>query len=339
MRILGERTETRVLKADVLQSLLRETGSVANQIAKGNIDFKMSEIFLKSELADSFLALKGNLAAIREQESRRNWFNDGIFQINELLRNSQSLQINELLNKSLSKLVRLVDAFQGSIVTISNESNEDTLVIAASFAVDRTTQNNRSIQLGEGLLGQCVLEKSPVYLTDLPSGFFKISSGLGEAKPSTLLIVPMVYREESVGAIELGFFHQLGQHQLEFVNKASEIIAAVVHGNFEKEKMRQILILTQKQADELKAKEEVMQRQMDQMAAMQELLNRSEIELRRRLKETEEALAKEKNNEISKIREEEKLLLESKLDTQRKSYEIIIDRLKAKLQNASKINN
>jgi hypothetical protein len=82
-----------------------------------------------------------------------------------------------------------------------------------------------------------------------------------------------------------------------------------------------------------------MQRQMDQMAAMQELLNRSEIELRRRLKETEEALAKEKNNEISKIREEEKLLLESKLDTQRKSYEIIIDRLKAKLQNASKINN
>lgn len=295
MRILGDRPERKFLKLDVLQSLLKETGSVANQIASGNIDFAMSENFLKSELADSFLALKGNLTNIREEESRRSWLNNGIVQMNELVRNAQSLSLSELLDKSLSKLVRMVDAFQGSMVTISNDAAEKSLVVAASFAVDRALQKHRRIQIGDGLLGQCVLEKAPVYLTDLPAGFFKISSGLGEAKPTTLLIVPMAYKEECVGAIELGFFQKLAQHQLEFVNKVSEIIAAVILNDLERERMRQIISLTQRQADELKAKED----------------------------------------EISRIREEEKLLLESKLDTQRRSYEMIIEKLKAKLQAIS----
>lgn len=326
---LGQR---KVSDVTVAGPLVREALSLVNQITKGSVEFDMTERFAKSELGPSFLAMQNYIRSIFEQEKEREWLNSGVARMNELCRSTGEEAMASLLNRALVEIVRRVDAFQGSIFSVVSAESESFLERVATYASEWQKRSSSRLPTGVGLIGQCILEKASLYLTDLPDGYLKISSGLGECKPGSLLIVPLVCRDESIGAIELAFLKPIKTHQQELVAKCAAIIASVVMDQSEKEQMRMLLALAQKQASELQEKEELMRQNLDEMQAMQEQLERNELDLKEKLTALELELESERRNEISRIREEEKMLLESKLETQKKSYEMIIERLRQKIQ-------
>lgn len=329
---LGQRKAT---EGSHVLPLVHEALSLVYQITNGNVDYTMTERFSKSELGPAFLAMQNYIRSIIEQKKEHEWLNSRVAHMSEVLRNTEREEMSPLLNRALIELVRSVGAVQGSIFALVSAEAEAFLDRVAAYAVERQKQSAERIPAGIGLIGQCVLEKTPVYLTDLPAGYLKISSGLGECKPGSLLIVPLVWREESIGAIELAFLKPVKEHEKEMVSKCADITASIMLELAEKEKMQNLLALAQRQASALKEKEVLMQHNLERMQAMQEQLERNEHDLKDRLKTMEQELENERRKEIFRMREEEKMLLESKLETQRKSYELIINRLKEKIGNTT----
>jgi PAS domain S-box-containing protein len=125
------------------------------------------------------------------------------------------------------------------------------------------------------MIGQCVLEKSSVHLTNLPGDYLKITSGLGEALPRNLLIVPLLLNQEVFGVIELASFRMFEPHQRMFIEKLAESIASTVSNVRINEQTRSLLHETQQQAEQVRSQEEEMRQSMEELSATQEEMQRA----------------------------------------------------------------
>ena len=106
----------------------------------------------------------------------------------------------------------------------------DDIELIASYAYERTKHIKKTIQSGEGLVGRCVQEGSTIFLTDIPEGYLKIKSGLGEDDPKSLIIVPIRLNELIVGVIEIASLEVIQDFQIEFVERIGSSIASSFSG-------------------------------------------------------------------------------------------------------------
>jgi GAF domain-containing protein len=316
-----------------LKFIVNEIGEVIEKIQTGNLNIELSETVRNSKLGFPVQSLLGYLQSIKEEEGKRAWFNKGLSFFLEILKNNQGVAMDKLLDRALSELIKYIGANQGAIFILNKEGDNLFLEMVACYAYEKKKYISKRQHIGEGLAGQCVLERDIIYLKNIPRDYVAITSGLGEATPRNVIITPLMISEVVVGVIELASFAELSQYEIDFIKKISESLASLIKSGREKIKLEEVLEMTQRQAEELRSQEEEMRQNLEEMEALQEQLSRNEIELKRRLQDMEQALLKEKSSEIARIREEEKQLLESKLETQKNMYEIIINKLKDKLKN------
>jgi len=127
-------------------------------------------------------------------------------------------------------------------------------------------------------VGQVFLERSTVVLKDVPKGYTHITSGLGEATPKNVLIVPMIYNEKTEGVVEIAGFEEWKEHQRHFMDKATEYMAAALSSVRSTYKMKLVLEQMQTQTEQLHAQEEEMRQNMEELAATNEEMKRKEAE-------------------------------------------------------------
>lgn len=317
------------------EDLIREVTEVISQIQKGNLNVKMSEKTRDTKLANSLHLMVEYLNEVKQQEESRTWFNKGLSFFLELIRNKDDYSFEMLMDRCLAELIKYIGANQGAIFILKEEEVEPYIEMVACYAYDRKKFLSKRQSLGEGLAGQAIIEKDTIYLKSIPSDYVRITSGLGEATPRNVFIAPLTINDVVVGVIELASFNELKETQINFIKKIAENLASLIKSGSEKKRLEEVLTISQQQTEVLKSQEEEMRQNMEEMTAMQEQLARNESELKRKLTEMEQELFKEKNTEIQKIREEEKRLLESKLESQKRSYELIIDRLKFRLKQVT----
>lgn len=269
-----------------LQEGLKSYASIAQKIGEGILDEEYTVIGEDDILGNSMLKMRDSLKFAAEEEKKRkqedeerNWVAMGLAKFGDILRtNYQSTKdLGEIV---IQNLVKYLDANQGGIFQVNDDNeSEKHLELLSAFAYDRKKYLTKKIMIGEGLVGACAIEKKSIYMTQVPQGYISITSGLGDANPDCLLIVPMRLEEKVFGVIEIASFRKLEKYEIEFVEKVAESIASTISTVKINARTTFLLQQSQQQAEEMAAQEEEMRQNMEELQATQEESARREFEL------------------------------------------------------------
>jgi CHASE3 domain sensor protein len=194
----------------------------------------------RATLAGNLLQLRDKLKQVKEEDEKRNWINEGLTAFSELTRQHQN-EIKVLCEQCVKYLAKYLSAQQAGIFLLKEENGEVFLSLEACYAFDRKKFSEKRIELGEGLIGQTYLEGEPVRLKELPNGYTHITSGLGEAMPKYMVIIPFKTDSKIPAIIEMFSFSELEDHHLRFLQRAGEVLASAIITTQTALKMKQLI--------------------------------------------------------------------------------------------------
>ncbi|CAK8711183.1 MAG: signal transduction histidine kinase [Candidatus Electronema aureum] len=225
----------------------------------------------------------------------------GIAELSEQTRGQQDARM--LAQTITSFLVRYLGAQMASLY-LADKSGK-ALLMTGSYAFSKRKGLNSMIELGEGLAGQAALEKSLISVTDLPEGYVRISSTLGDAAPCNIVAAPFLHEDRLVGVIELASFKEFSDADMNFLRDVTSSIAIVFDVARRRQEVQELLEETQRQSEELRHQSEELKTTNEELEAQtvalkefQEELESQQAELEAtnsRLKEKTEALISQKN--------------------------------------------
>ncbi len=206
----------------------------------------------------------------RKQEQQQNWVTQGLAKFADILRQDND-DINELSYNIISNLVNYVDAKQGGVFIINDNDEKDKhFELTACYAYSRKKFLEKRIEWEEGLVGACALEQETIFLTDIPDEHVTITSGLGEAKPGCLVMVPLKVNDEVHGVIELASLKVFEKFEIDFLEKLAESIASVISSVKINLQTARLLKESQEQAKILESQEDEMRRNMEEVSYAKE---------------------------------------------------------------------
>ena len=261
------------------ETAIEKASHFIKEIEKGNldIDFSIDEQASPDEtntLQESLVSMRNQLKKISQDEKERNWATEGLAKFADILRQDNN-DLKALADCVLSNLVKYLNANQGALFMLNDEDHHDAhLEMMACYAYDRKKYMKRRISFGEGLAGQSFLEKEAIYMTKVPDHYVSIGSGLGDARPSVLLIVPLKINNEVFGVVELASFREIKPYQQEFVARLGESIASTISSARIANRTKVLLEESQQQAEEMRAQEEEVRQNMEELTATQEEMSR-----------------------------------------------------------------
>ena len=280
---------------NIMLNRLKQTTNFANKIGEGDLDIELENLNEEDVLGQSLMRMRDNLRIAKQKEDqnkkeaeKRAWATKGFAEFAEILRNSGNKNIEELSTDIIINIVKYTNSNQGGIFILNdNDKNDIQLELTAAYAYDRKKYVDKTIKLGEGLVGTCAIEKKSIFITDVPDNYLKITSGLGKSNPRCILIVPLKLEDEVFGVIELASFNVYEDYQIKFIEKLGESIASTLSTTKTNILTQELLEQSQQQQEELAATEEEMRQNLEEMQATQEQLEEQNIEIQRRNNEME----------------------------------------------------
>ncbi len=256
---------------------LNEKAGFSKNIGEGKLDSELKILSDKDILGKSLVEMRNSLIKAKEEEKirkiedgKRTWANEGLAKFADILRQNND-DFTELSNQIIQNLVNYLNANQGGLFVINKDKDEDNSIqLLSAFAYDRRKYIKKEIEMGEGLIGTCAQEKKTIYMTDIPQDYISITSGLGGANPGSLLIVPLKLDDNVLGIVEIASFKEIEKHEIKFVEKVAESIAATLSAVRVNIRTAELLEKSQQQAEEMAAQEEEMRQNMEELQATQE---------------------------------------------------------------------
>jgi len=255
----------------------KQNMAFAAEIARGNLTVAKSKEE-SDELGCSLIEMQEKLREAQEREKREKFMNIGLAEVSDILRkNVHSLQ--DLSDKVLAYLVKYLKANQGALfIADESETKNEQLTMTACYAYDKKKFLEKTIRPGQGLVGQTYLEKKTTYLKEIPQNYVAVTSGLGEATPGHLLIVPLIVNENIEGVLEVASFKEFSNDAIEFLERVGESIASMATSSKASTRTARLLEASKASEEELRATEEEMRQNNEELQAIQEELGRKERE-------------------------------------------------------------
>lgn len=282
---------------EIIDQTIQNTRKASNFIknmANSNYDVDWegldeTNIKLNSDtLAGDLINMREQLKKVKNEDEKRNWMNEGLATFSELVRNNQH-DSQLLADKCVSFLTKYLNGQQASLFVLSGEENDQHLNLVSCYAFDKKKWIEKRVELGNGLVGQAFLEGETIRLKQIPRGYTSITSGLGDATPGFLVIVPLKYDIHTVALIELASFEEFQAHHIMFLQKAGEFLASAILNSQNTQKMQALLENARVNEEQMRQREEEMRQNMEELQATQEELVRKEKEMQKRLSETKMA--------------------------------------------------
>lgn len=269
-----------------LQKVMKFTVAIGN----GKYDEDIVIFKNQGQISQAIHIMRDSLKKSNEEDKNRNWAAEGLAKFAEILRSSNDLKI--ISDNIVSNLVKYTNSNQASLfITNTNDPKNVFLELKATYAYNKKKFLEAQILPGEGLVGQVYLERQTIYLTDVPQNYVKITSGLGEATPNVVLIVPIQINEDIEGVLEIVSFNSYLPHEIAFIEKLSENIATIVAGTKINERTNHLLQVSQQQTEDLRSQEEEVRQNMEELSATQEEMVRKENEYVNKINALEQKLA------------------------------------------------
>lgn len=265
---------------------INKNANIAKQIGEGNFNINID----KNEndiLTMSLLRMKDNLLKNSESEAEQSWIATGRDQISTILRLHNNLE--ELAYETIQSLIQYINAIQGAFYFF--DEDDQTLKNIATYAYNRKKYVNQKFNVGQGLVGQVAYEMASIYRTEIPDFYVTITSGiLGDKRPSSLLIVPLISDDKLQGVIEFASLDsEIPELKIKFIEQLSSIIAQTVFNLKVNSRTERLLTDAQKMTQELKENEEELKQNAEEMKATHDELEKTNTSLEEKITEVENA--------------------------------------------------
>lgn len=259
---------------------LRATTTFAENIGNGNYQSDFRPLSEHDVLGNALINMRDNLSKVAEDDKKRNWATEGLAKFGELLRTNNN-DVQKLSEEIISSLVKYIKGNQGAIYIIDDEETEGELTMSmkACYAWDKKKFLNQKIFKGEGLAGQAWQEGDSIYLTEVPQNYIRITSGLGDSNPSSVLITPLKLNDQVFGVVEVASFHVFQDFEIDFVKKMAESIASTISSVKVNARTQRLLEESQQMTEQMRAQEEEMRQNMEELQATQEEMARKEKDM------------------------------------------------------------
>jgi CheY-like chemotaxis protein/signal transduction histidine kinase/HAMP domain-containing protein len=279
------------LLAANLTTQVRAIAEVATAVTKGDLtrSIQVDARGEVAELKDNINTMIDNLRLTTDRNTEQDWLKTNLAKFTNMLQGQRDLTtVGRLL---LSELTPLVNAHQGVIYQVEGEGDEkrDRLNLLSAYADDGANGHRQTLALGEGLIGQCAVDKRRMLITDMPDSAVPISSALFTMPPRNNIVLPVLFESQVKAVIELASIHEFTALQTMFLEQLTTSIGIVLNSIEATMQTEGLLKQSQQLAGELQAQQKELQQTNDQLEQKAQQLAERNVEVERKNQEIEQA--------------------------------------------------
>lgn len=302
----------------IMKSIIRrleQVTTVITSVDPCNVDhLPRIKVTTKDQIGEIAYAFNNMAQALEVQAQNEKTLKQSMLEKSWL---DEKLSEITMIYQGVSELETLVKLFINKITTIVGaefavfyikEDDKNCLKKLVAYADREQEVGSNSIKFGEGLVGQCAIEKRSISLTNVPNNYIKITSGLGYASPNSIILLPVEFEGEVIAVLELASFEDFSAIQRHLLEQVTKNLGTTLNSIKGQMKVKQLLEESQTLTEELQA-------QSEELMSQQEELKSTNEELEQQYKESEK-----KTKELKNIKEElEEKAREVALSSQYKS--------------------
>jgi HAMP domain-containing protein len=248
-----------------LTTQVRAIAEVATAVTKGDLTRSVT-VEVQGEVAalkDNINEMIRNLKDTTGRNKEQDWLKTNLAKFTQMMQGQRDLlTVSQLI---LSELAPLVEAHSGIFYIADTEEDKVVLELLATWACDKQSTPEK-FELGNGLIGQCAMEKKRIILTDIPADYIRVTSGLGKAAPLNVVVLPVLFEGNIKAVIELGSFHRFSNVHIAFLDQLTESIGIVLNTIAANMRTEELLKQSQALAEELQQTNQALKEKAEQLA-------------------------------------------------------------------------
>ncbi|MCP4715259.1 MAG: GAF domain-containing protein, partial [Deltaproteobacteria bacterium] len=223
----------------------------ADAVSKGDYAQQVTPRSNMDTLGNALVRMIETLRTISAQNERESRLRNGQAELNDIIRGDHNKVV---LTESV--ITYLADYFGAQVGAFYLAATDGMLELTASYAYRKCNDLSSRFAVGESLVGQAARERKPIIISEVPEDYIRITSGLGNAVPNTILLYPIVLMDDLKGVIELGSLRSFSDEDLEFMDQVGENIAIALNSADARQHVQDLLEQSQAQSEELAAQQQ-----------------------------------------------------------------------------------
>ncbi|WP_425469460.1 HAMP domain-containing protein [Paraburkholderia azotifigens] len=315
-----------------LTTQVRAIAEVATAVTQGDLTRSITVEALGevAALKDTINEMIRNLRDTTQVNTEQDWLKTNLAKFSRMLQGQKNLvAVGHLI---LSELAPVVGVQQAEFFVLDSSEHAASLRLMASYASKGHLSHGKRVQLGEGLVGQCAVERRKILLEPSADEPIRITSGLMSIVPHNVLVLPVVFEGQVKGVIELASSERFNPIHLAFLDQLTESIGIVINTIEANTRTEDLLKQSQSLAHELQSRQEELQTTNEELQEKARLLAHQNQEVERKNAEVEQArqALEEKAKQLaltSKYKSEFLANMSHELRTPLNSLQILSDQL------------
>jgi HAMP domain-containing protein/CheY-like chemotaxis protein/signal transduction histidine kinase len=275
------------LLAANLTTQVRAIAEVATAVTKGDLtrSIQVEARGEVAELKDNINTMIDNLRLTTDRNTEQDWLKTNLARFTSMLQGQRDLTtVGRLL---LSELAPLVNVQQGVIYQLDDEGN--VLHLLSAYADGVANSHPQGLKLGEGLVGQCAVEKKTLRINEIPDNVIPIGSGIFAARPKNVIVLPVLFESQVKAIIELATLGTFTPLQVTFLEQLTTSIGIVLNSIAATMQTEGLLKQSQQLAAELQTQQTELQQTNEKLEQKAQQLAERNVEVERKNQEIEQA--------------------------------------------------
>ncbi len=278
---------------------VRAISQVTSAVAAGDLTRTIS-VEAEGEVAELKDNINMMVQSLREtvQASRdQDWLKTNLASIGSMMQGHRDLEVvAELI---MEELAPLMGALHGTFFLADQAGDETSLRLIAGYGLRADKDAPIQYRIGQSLIGQVAKSKRLIVVDEIPQGYIKITSGLGEAPPANLVVFPLLFEGEVLGVVELASFSKFTRIQIDFLEQFAETLGISVNAIIANSRTDTLLDQSQQLATELQARSSELQARSEELQR-----SNADLEDKAELLAAQKQDIEAKNAEIERARAE-----------------------------------